>query len=164
MAPPINNGTLCCVGRCTVRQTNNLGDDGISLHTFPKDAELRRQWTNFVKTTRADFSLKSITKNMKICALHFNADDIERPYPIVFANFDPSPKSGKRLARKVRNGAVPCIKYHLYSSAPKILKTTLKRKASVEQPASSSSVPKKQARHSFQSIENKRQKAVSIKV
>ena len=61
----------CVAGHCN----NNTDTKGISLHLFPKDQHLNRQWINFVKTKRSDFSKPS--KYSRLCSGHFRQDDYE---------------------------------------------------------------------------------------
>ena len=53
-------GRMCAVGYCS-----NTSYDGVSVHEFPKDPSIRRQWVRFVQVCRADFgqaSAKALTK------------------------------------------------------------------------------------------------------
>lgn len=44
-------------------------------YIFPKDAERRRLWVNFVKSKRADFVAPS--SSSRLCAKHFRDEDFE---------------------------------------------------------------------------------------
>ena len=60
----------CCVaGGCS-----NTAKDGVSLHGWPTNAQLARQWTNAVRNTRANFNQ---TASSKLFSSHFSDDSFE---------------------------------------------------------------------------------------
>ncbi|CAG2218817.1 unnamed protein product [Mytilus edulis] len=61
------SGTRCVAANC-----GNTHKDGYSLHTFPKDPSLSRQWVDFVKVKRAVWS--GPTEYSAICSNHFTMD------------------------------------------------------------------------------------------
>ena len=63
--------TRCIVAGCS----NTYDKEGVSLHSFPKDANLRKIWTAKVKLTRAHW--KGPSNSSVICSEHFDASDFE---------------------------------------------------------------------------------------
>uniref|UniRef100_A0A3B3CPX6 THAP domain-containing protein 1 n=1 Tax=Oryzias melastigma TaxID=30732 RepID=A0A3B3CPX6_ORYME len=59
------------VKRCVVMFCRNSLHTGHSVHVFPKNPVLRRQWIRFVEVKRANFKL---TKNSVICGAHFEKE------------------------------------------------------------------------------------------
>lgn len=55
---------ICSVPQCSTYCTNE-----ISLHTFPLDPKLSKVWKTKLKIG------KPITKNMRVCSLHFIESD-----------------------------------------------------------------------------------------
>ncbi|KAK7488280.1 hypothetical protein BaRGS_00020439 [Batillaria attramentaria] len=89
-------GKSCCVAECC-----NKNSDGVSIHGFPTNPSLRRQWINFVKTCRADFTAP--TANSVICEKHFSADC----YPLQYRLRE---EMGIRVTKKdLLPGSVPTI-------------------------------------------------------
>ena len=60
---------------CLVMFCNKTNADGVSLHQFPADESLGRQWIAFVRTTREPNSWTPGSGH--ICSDHFSADDYE---------------------------------------------------------------------------------------
>ena len=58
--------------RCVAANCGNTNTDGVSLHTFPKDAALRKKWTDFVKLKRGAWV--GPTEYSALCSAHFSAD------------------------------------------------------------------------------------------
>ena len=54
---------------------NKTNADGVSLHQFPADESVRRQWIAFVRTKREPNSWTPGSGH--ICSDHFSADDYE---------------------------------------------------------------------------------------
>ena len=145
---------MCVVGRCPNRAEHGL-------HRFPKDYNLRRQWVNFVQTTRADFTLKhNVTPSARICSWHFNKDDIQTAYKIDLPGFNPGYK--QKPHTMLRPGAVPCIKYHSESSPEITKRTSLKRSSPSQQ--STSGTPRKQRRPALRKLEVSRNRQVIFKL
>ena len=57
----------CCVPLCVVSARYN---SAVSFHSFPVEEGLRKKW--IVQIRRDDFQ---VTKNTKVCSVHFRADD-----------------------------------------------------------------------------------------
>uniref|UniRef100_A0A3B3CHQ8 THAP domain-containing protein 1 n=1 Tax=Oryzias melastigma TaxID=30732 RepID=A0A3B3CHQ8_ORYME len=57
--------------RCVVMFCSNSCHTGQSVHVFPKNPVLRRQWIRFVEVKRANFKL---TENSVICGAHFEKE------------------------------------------------------------------------------------------
>uniref|UniRef100_A0A3B3BPM3 THAP domain-containing protein 1 n=1 Tax=Oryzias melastigma TaxID=30732 RepID=A0A3B3BPM3_ORYME len=57
--------------RCVVMFCRNSLDTGHSVHVFPKNPVLRRQWSRFVEVKRANFKL---TENSVIFGAHFEKE------------------------------------------------------------------------------------------
>ncbi|XP_025113129.1 uncharacterized protein LOC112575462 isoform X4 [Pomacea canaliculata] len=66
-------GKTCAVAECTGRNS-----DGISIHSFPSDPSLRKQWVQFVRVCRADFTTP--TRNSVVCERHFAPEC----YPVTY--------------------------------------------------------------------------------
>ena len=64
-------GFSCCVANCI-----GVHSDGLSLYSFPKESNIRRQWIKFVQVCRADVGPAFYTPNVnsKICERHFVED------------------------------------------------------------------------------------------
>lgn len=62
-------GKYCvCGGPGLASCTNTYNVEGISMHKFPENEETRRQWTQFVRRHRPDFSPSN---SSVICSAHF---------------------------------------------------------------------------------------------
>ena len=85
--------------RCIVAGCSNKTKDGVSLHVFPKDENLRRIWTSKVKLTRGNWKGPSDTS--VICSAHFEDSDFDHGLYSLF--------SLKKL-RRLKPDAVPIIK------------------------------------------------------
>lgn len=55
--------------RCVAANCGNTNADGVSLHTFPKDARLRKKWADFVKMKRGAWP--GPTEYSALCSTHF---------------------------------------------------------------------------------------------
>lgn len=60
--------------RCVAGGCSNMRKDGVSLHKWPEDLNVAKQWTKAVKNTRSDF-FNPATGH--ICSAHFTADSFE---------------------------------------------------------------------------------------
>ncbi len=66
-----SNNILCKMPkRCVVVFCGNTSQTGHSLHEFPKDPDIRRQWIHFVQSKRENFPSASV-KSAVICSAHF---------------------------------------------------------------------------------------------
>ena len=59
--------------RCVAQFCSNTSKEQ-SLHGFPKDAGLRRQWVKFVQMKRADFKAPTENSQAVICGAHFKPE------------------------------------------------------------------------------------------
>ena len=89
---------ITMVKRCLVQFCGNTSKTGHSVHKFPKDPSLRRQWVKFVQVKRANFSEPS--ENSVICGSHFSSESFER----CLMN-----EMGLKKQRLLVPGAVPTI-------------------------------------------------------
>ena len=55
--------------RCVAANCGNTNADGVSLHSFPINVSIRRQWIDFVKLKRAKWV--SPTQYSALCSAHF---------------------------------------------------------------------------------------------
>ncbi|XP_072175107.1 uncharacterized protein [Diadema setosum] len=85
--------------RCVVAGCSNTTKDGVSLHQFPKDENVRRMWTAKVKLTRAKWSGPS--ESSVLCSAHFKEDD--------FVESGMHSKFGIKKKRMLKSSAVPNI-------------------------------------------------------
>ncbi|CAL8371162.1 unnamed protein product [Boreogadus saida] len=101
------------VYHCVCAGCNNSSKTGHRVHAFPKDKATLRQWVQFVRVRRADFSIPSVTKNSKVCSAHFREEDYDQgDVRMVSLGL-------KRLAHLIPN-AVPSVHTHLSACpAPK---------------------------------------------
>ncbi|XP_065121196.1 uncharacterized protein [Paramisgurnus dabryanus] len=66
------------VNYCVCAGCKNSTQTGHRVHGFPmKDKATLRQWVQFVRVRRANFSMTSVTKNSKICSAHFREEDYD---------------------------------------------------------------------------------------
>ena len=66
----IKVGRMCVAGGPGgISCTNYQNTEGVQLHNFPTNAAIRRQWVDFVRRYRPDFSPAS--KSM-LCSVHFS--------------------------------------------------------------------------------------------
>ena len=107
-------GKECSVGECSLRISND-----VSLHKFPGDASLNRQWVQFVRTCRSNFVQ---TENSFVCSKHFTADSYPETYSV-------RESLGFTVKRKLLNPtAVPTIQKHELSHATTIAGKKLKER------------------------------------
>ncbi|CAL8361228.1 unnamed protein product [Arctogadus glacialis] len=94
------------VYNCVCAGCNNSSKTGHRVHAFPKDKATLRQWVQFVRVRRADFSNPSVTRNSKVCSVHFTEEDYDQgDVRMVSLGL-------KRLAQLIPN-AVPSVHTHL---------------------------------------------------
>ena len=60
--------------RCVAGGCSNTTKDGVSVHGWPSNTQLARQWTNAVRNTRANFNP---TTSSKLCSSHFSDNSFE---------------------------------------------------------------------------------------
>lgn len=85
--------------RCVAGGCSNTAKDGVSLHGWPTNAQLSRQWTSAVRNTRANFNQ---TPSSKLCSRHFSKDSFETQSVI-------SHSLGLNVKKMLKPGAVPTI-------------------------------------------------------
>ena len=61
------------VKRCVAVNCGHSAQTGHSLHDFPKDEVIRKQWARFVSVKRADFKLRPNSKP-SLCESHFSLE------------------------------------------------------------------------------------------
>ena len=86
------------VKHCVVQFCSNSNQAGHTMHKFPKDANLRRQWVKLVQVKRADFVKP--TEHSVICNVHFTTECYEKCFMVEMAL-----KKQKQLIP----GAVPTV-------------------------------------------------------
>ncbi|XP_074607993.1 uncharacterized protein LOC141860697 isoform X1 [Acropora palmata] len=85
--------------RCVAGGCSNTAKDGVSLHGWPTNAQLARQWTNAVRNTRANFNQ---TASSKLCSSHFSDDSFETQSVIAHS-------LGLKMKKLLKPDAVPTI-------------------------------------------------------
>ena len=85
--------------RCVAGGCSNTAKDGVSLHGWPTNAQLARQWTNAVRNTRANFNQ---TASSKLCSSHFSDDSFETQSVIAHS-------LGLKMKKILKPDAVPTI-------------------------------------------------------
>ncbi|XP_077490879.1 THAP domain-containing protein 2-like [Amblyomma americanum] len=68
----------CCVPGCRSRTPGQ--EPGVTFHTFPKDPERRRQWTEAVRPGQRDWEP---AKRTCVCSKHFLPEHFDRMSPLV---------------------------------------------------------------------------------
>ena len=85
--------------RCVAGECSNMRKDGVSLHKWPEDLNVAKQWTKAVKNTRSDF-FNPATDH--ICSAHFTADSFEDQSVI-------AKSLGLKMKNILKPNAVPTI-------------------------------------------------------
>ncbi|KAM4728871.1 uncharacterized protein FYW61_011698 isoform 2-T2 [Anableps anableps] len=93
--------------RCVARSCGSTVKDGVTIHSFPRDAELRRTWEQFVQAKRRDFH--RATPYSVLCSKHFQADDYDDAMMQMFGF--------KSKKKRLKKDAVPSI--HASPPSPK---------------------------------------------
>lgn len=88
--------------RCVAAHCGNTHKDGYSMHSFPKDPTLRRQWVDFVKVKRVDWN--GPTEYSAICSDHFTMDC----FPFRF-RFELEQMGRKPKKVQLNSNAVPSV-------------------------------------------------------
>ena len=97
-------GRYCVAGGPNnVRCTNTSYTEGVSMHVFPKNEEIRKKWTKFVQRHRANFIPSSTSA---LCSAHFEVACYERNISL---NFGEQTPTGKALKRYLKKDATPTI-------------------------------------------------------
>lgn len=88
--------------RCVAARCGNTNADGVSLHTFPRNPSLRKQWSDFVRVKRADWNGPS--EYSAICSTHF------KPECFPFRHRFEMEQTGKKPKKvNLNDDAVPTI-------------------------------------------------------
>ena len=112
----------CCVPKCHQKGVKSISSTGesVSFFAFPKSPIRRKQWIHAIR--REEGKQWLITRDMKVCSLHFRREDIRtsingRKYvaeggvPSRFAWSVPSPRKRKAPTERVSlNTSVPAKK------------------------------------------------------
>lgn len=85
--------------RCVAGGCSNTNKDDVSVHGWPSDPQVARQWTNAVRNTRSNFSQ---TASSKLCSSHFSDDSFEAQSVIAVS-------LGLNMKRILKPDAVPTI-------------------------------------------------------
>lgn len=73
-------GKYCVAGGTRkVSCTNTNATPGVSMHLFPKDETVRRQWVNFVHKHHPDFEA---TNTSVLCSVHFTKECFTRRFDL----------------------------------------------------------------------------------
>ncbi|XP_028411527.1 ubiquitin carboxyl-terminal hydrolase 36-like [Dendronephthya gigantea] len=97
-------GNYCVAGGPSkVSCKNNSYTDGVSMHYFPKNEDLRKKWTNFVRKHRKDFEP---SKKSCLCSAHFEDECYENRPSISFADL-PNIDKPPRFKQFLIKGSVP---------------------------------------------------------
>ena len=109
-------GRYCVAGTPQKRSCKNTSyTEGIKMHSFPKDPEIRQKWVRFVQRHRVDF--KKPTKHASLCSAHFEESCYLRRL---------SPDSS--CYRVLEKGSIPTKDTSFLEESPKDLTVREKRK------------------------------------
>ncbi|XP_047223040.1 zinc finger protein 773-like isoform X2 [Girardinichthys multiradiatus] len=97
--------------RCVARFCGSTVKDGVTIHSFPKEPDLRRNWEQFVQAKRKDFH--HATPYSVLCSKHFQVDDYDDAMMQMFGF--------KSKKKRLKKDAVP--KIHVSPPNPKPEKT-----------------------------------------
>ena len=65
--------TFCVAGGPNKKSCTNNGDTpGVSMHRFPTEPAVRRQWIHFVRRHRTDFDPAKYSSRISLCSAHFD--------------------------------------------------------------------------------------------
>ncbi|MEQ2274260.1 hypothetical protein XENORESO_017330 [Xenotaenia resolanae] len=93
--------------RCVARFCGSTVKDGVTIHSFPKEPDLRRNWEQFVQAKRKDFH--HATPYSVLCSKHFQVDDYDDAMMQMFGF--------KSKKKRLKKDAVP--KIHVSPPNPK---------------------------------------------
>ena len=93
--------------RCIAAGCSNTTKNGVSLHKFPSDKRIRKQWILQIKKNRADWS--DPTAYSEVCSDHFTKDCFEGI----------AEKIGMKMKHILKPDAVPTT-FPRRSSIPKV--------------------------------------------
>eukprot|EP00795_Rhopilema_esculentum_P014929 gene14929-6073_t len=106
-------GKYCCAGLPNKESCKNSTQiPGVSLHRFPKNPAIRKQWTNFVRRYRLDFDPSAYTAGPFLFSSHFTSASYTRGAAMNLPGFDT--ENTKRFLNRY---AVPTIYEHISSKA-----------------------------------------------
>ena len=99
-------GKYCVAGLPGKRSCKNSSfSPNVNMHKFPKDETVQKQWTNFVRRHRRDFTP---TTSSHLCSGHFEPTCYFRRTDILVVENSPQRNNIPRQ-RKLEQGAVPTI-------------------------------------------------------
>ena len=78
--------------------TNTSYTEGVSMHYFPSDENVKQAWIKFVRRHRKDFIS---SKSSSLCSVHFEDACFERRAAVL------SPESDMKFKRFLVKGAIP---------------------------------------------------------
>lgn len=98
-----SGGLYCVAGGPNLQSCkNSWSSEGISMHLFPKDPEIRKKWVAFVRRHRADFEP---TRTSALCSIHFEASCFQQRFTLAKLGGESSLPTKRRLERD----AIPTI-------------------------------------------------------
>ena len=69
-----SGGRYCVAGALNKTSCkNNSHTDGIAMHQFPENPEVRRKWVKFVQRHRSDFDESCVSNYTSLCSAHIDA-------------------------------------------------------------------------------------------
>lgn len=96
---------FCVAGGPNQKSCTNNGDTpGISMHCFPTDPSVRKQWVRFVRRHRSDFDPSKYSSRIWLCSVHFEPSCFSKRFVSTLKDFDDS-NSRRFLTR----GSVPTV-------------------------------------------------------
>ena len=104
-------GRHCVAGRPNKTScTNTTYTEGVSMHYFPSDENVKQAWVKFVHRHRKDFIP---SKSSSLCSVHFEDSCFERRAAVL------SGESEIKFKRFLINGSVPTRDTVVPDSSPK---------------------------------------------
>ena len=99
-------GKYCVAGLPGKRSCKNSSfNPNVNMHKFPKDKTVQKQWTNFVRSYRRDFTA---TTSSHLCSGHFEPTCYVRRTDTLVVKNSPERNNIPRQ-RKLEPGSVPTI-------------------------------------------------------
>eukprot|EP00795_Rhopilema_esculentum_P009984 gene9983-18607_t len=100
----VRGGLRCVAGTLDNKSCcNDSYTKGISIHRFPKDPAVRRQWTKFVRKRRPNFDPREFS-NPVLCSDHFEPGCYTRSVASLLEGYDTS-----KTKRFLQQDAVPTV-------------------------------------------------------
>ena len=96
---------FCVAGGPNKKSCTNSGDTpGISMHCFPTDPSVRKQWVRFVRRHRCDFDPTKYSSRIWLCSAHFDESCFSKRFASNLEGFDNS-----NTKRFLIRGSVPTV-------------------------------------------------------